>query len=250
MSVQWPLAVQSYCFRSFKENDAVARNVRAIGLSRIEICSNHVDFWNVEEFDDVVSAYKREGVSIVSAGVATLRGVTEKDKHVFEFAQRCGTTLLSVDFPMEIIDNGFEEVERMAEDHGVFLALHNHGGRHWLGNRQALRWLFSRTSARIGLCLDTAWALDTREDPRALTDEFGPRLYALHLKDFIFERTGQPIDVIAGEGNLNLESMKDALVEVGFEGPVIIEYEGNPDNPVPALKDCIVAADKVLPLLH
>ena len=62
----------------------------------------------------------------------------------------------------------------------VRLGIHHHGGGHWLGNSPALRWVSSQSSARFGLCLDTAWALDSGEDPVAMIMEFGPRVHLLH----------------------------------------------------------------------
>ena len=32
-----------------------------------------------------------------------------------------------------------------------------------------------------------------------------------------------------------------ALDDIGFDGPLILEYEGEVDNPMPALKSCVEA---------
>ena len=59
------------------------------------------------------------------------------------------------------------------------------------------------------------------------------------LKDFIFNRAGKPEDVPVGDGNLDLPLLFDTLDELGYNGPLILEYEGSPDNPVPEIKKCI-----------
>ncbi|MFI5356910.1 MAG: sugar phosphate isomerase/epimerase family protein, partial [Opitutales bacterium] len=117
--------------------------------------------------------------------------------------------------------------------------IHNHGGRHWLGNAQMLESVFARTSPRIGLCLDTAWALDAHEDPVALAEKFADRLYGVHLKDFVFDRAGKPADTILGQGNLDLPKFLKLLGGNERTQSVIIEYEGDIENPVPALSECV-----------
>ena len=41
--------------------------------------------------------------------------------------------------------------------------------------------VFASTSPRIGLCLDTAWALDAHEDPVAMAGKFADRLYGVQF---------------------------------------------------------------------
>ena len=99
--------------------------------------------------------------------------------------------------------------------------------------------VFASTSPRIGLCLDTAWALDAHEDPVAMAEKFADRLYGVHLKDFIFDRAGRQSDVVIGEGNLDLPKMLALLEANERTASVIIEYEGDIANPGPALTQCV-----------
>jgi sugar phosphate isomerase/epimerase len=102
--------------------------------------------------------------------------------------------------------------------------------------------VFKQTSKRIGLSLDTAWAIDARQDPVAMAEKFADRLYGIHIKDFIYERVRKPVDVVAGEGLLELPAFLKKLKEIDFNGYCVLEYEADVDNPVPALKNC---AEKV-----
>ena len=63
------VAVQSYCFRGFKDNRQTAQKVKDIGLKAIELCGVHVDFGNTAVFDEALKIYKDAGVKIVSIGV-------------------------------------------------------------------------------------------------------------------------------------------------------------------------------------
>lgn len=235
------LGVQSYCFRGFKDNKAVAGMVRDCGLSRIELCGVHCDFTDVSGFKDVISVYKDAGVEICSIGVQGLNDNVEKERKFFEFVKMAGVKLMSVDFNPDTVPACYRTAEKLADEYGVKLAIHNHGAKHWLGSGQMLEHVFKNTSATIGLCLDTAWALDSREDPVEMAERFKERLYNLHLKDFIFDRAARPQDVVLGEGNLKLKSLLETLEKISFSGEAIIEYEGDVNNPVPALKKCVDA---------
>ncbi len=138
-------------------------------------------------------------------------------------------------------EGGIETAEKLSEEYGVRVALHNHGRQMRYGASWELEEVFANTTANIGLCLDTAWMIDARENPIDVARHFAERLYAVHLKDFVFEPTGKPKDVIVGEGNLDLPGFLRTLVDVGFDGVCTLEYEGDVNDPVPATKACVAA---------
>ena len=139
------------------------------------------------------------------------------------------------------VDEALALAEELTERTGIRVGIHNHGGLHWLGSRTALRWILSKTSDRIGLCLDTAWALDSGEDPIEMISEFGDRLHLLHIKDFAFGRDRLPEDVTVGTGNIDLKELDAAILNAGFDGEAILEYEGEVDDPVPSITECVEA---------
>ena len=239
MGASWEVAVQSFCFRNFKNNGEVAQMVKACGLAAIELCGIHVDFTKKETFPAVIESYRAEGVTIVSAGGNGMSGDEGRDRSQFELLKAAGARTLSVDFAPDNLARRLRVAEKLAEQFDVRLCIHNHGGRHWLGSAQALRWLFTQCGSRIGLCLDTAWALDAGEDPVKMVEEFGSRLYLLHVKDFVFDRARKPEDVVVGTGNLALPTLFAALEKAGFAGKLILEYEGGVEDPVPALTACV-----------
>lgn len=240
------LAVQSYCFRGFKDNQMVAEKAKECGLSAIELCAVHVDFSNEEKFQDVIDLYRRADIRICSIGVQTFSGKEAVERKWFEFAKLAGASTVSASFTVDSVPGCYRVAEKLAEEYNVAVAIHNHGGRHWLGSAQMLGYVLRQTTPRIGLMLDTGWALDAHEDPVAMCEKFGDRLYGLHLKDFVFDRAGKPQDVILGTGNLNIPGLFAALKKRDFRGSLIIEYEGDVRNPVPALRDCVLAIRKAL----
>jgi sugar phosphate isomerase/epimerase len=52
--------------------------------------------------------------------------------------------------------------------------------------------------------------------------------------------------VVVGTGNLDLPGLFKALGKGGFKGQLILEYEGDAKNPVPALKECVAAVRKAM----
>jgi sugar phosphate isomerase/epimerase len=237
------LGIQTYSFRGFRGREIVAK-VRECGLNRVELCTMQADFSDPQALERVLAEYREAGVSIDALGVH--RCGSPDDEAVFAFARRAGASVIGVDFAPTFSLETFRAAERLAERFDLRLAIHNHGGYHWLGSRQMLEEVFARTGERIGLCLDTAWAMHAGEDPLRLVREFGKRLYGLHIKDFAFARSGRVDDVVIGTGNLDLAALADALVEVGFSGYAALEYEGEPEDPVPAIRACVAAARQEL----
>jgi sugar phosphate isomerase/epimerase len=233
-----PLSVQSYCFRHFKDNRVVAGMVKECGLGGIELCGVHANFGQEETFDEVIGIYRAAGIRIVSMGVQGFANKPEAEEKYFRFAQKAGLKVMSANFPPMDLD-AFRTAEKLAERYGINLAIHNHGGKHWLGSAQILQALFARLSPRIGLMLDTAWALDAGENPVRMAEIFAGRLYGLHLKDFTFDRARKPQDTIIGTGNLDLPALHKIAENKGFTGEMILEYEGDVENPIPALRSCV-----------
>jgi inosose dehydratase len=239
--MKYPLGLQSYCLREFKDNVRAASMVRECGLAAIEVWKGHIDFQNADTHAEAIKTYANAGVRIVSTGVNLITPMENDAINIFTFAKTAGVTMISVDFKLEGLDESLEVAERLSEKFGISLAIHNHGGRHWLGNRESLRWIFHRTSKRIGLCLDTAWSIDSGEDPVTMVEEFSQRLFTLHLKDFTYKPDRSLQDVVVGSGNVSLPKLKAALEKTGFSGLMIIEYEAEPKNPVPSLQKCVKA---------
>ena len=235
------LAVQSYCYRGSPDNATVAALVKDCGLDALELCGAHIDFDDEAAFDAVIDTYTQASIKLISLGVESVGTDEPALRKRFNFARKVDATVISIAFPADATSANYRLAEKLCDEYDINGALHNHGSRHWQGSSDAIERLFDQTSSRIGLCLDTAWALDSREDPVALARQFAERLYSVHIKDFVFDRAAQPEDVIVGTGNLDLSAFQQALSDTGFTGPAIIEYEGDVDDPAPALIQCVEA---------
>lgn len=233
------LGVQSYCFRNFKDNQQVAGMVRECSLSRIELCAVHARFQEPPTFEATIAPYREAGIRIGSMGVETFTDDADAARSRFEFAKAAGCEVISTHYKPDTYLDAIQITEDLCDEFGVKIAIHNHGGYHWLGNMEMLEHVFSVSSPNVGLCLDTAWALDAGHDPVKMVEKFGDRLYGLHIKDFTFGADRSRKDVVVGTGNLDLAALRTALDNVGFKGYCVLEYEGDPADPMPAVKACL-----------
>ncbi len=243
MNIGEQLSVQTYCFRNFTDNATVAQMVKECGLAGVEIFGYgiHGDYADPTTFPAVAQIYKDAGLNLDAIGVVTFEGDEAKERKYFESVTASGANLISCSFDIEKLPQCLRTAEKLCEEFDCRVAIHNHGGWDWLGNTSALKWIFGQTSDRIGLCLDTAWAMAASEDPQKMAETFADRLYGLHIKDFVFDRAGKPEDVVVGTGNLDLKTLVNFLNNQENIGWVALEYEGDADAPVPAITECVNA---------
>ena len=133
-------------------------------------------------------------------------------------------------------------VRQWCQEYGVRVGIHCHGGYSFGGQPDVLRHLIGLGQPEVGLCIDTAWAMQIGPrpgDPVQWAENFAGRVYSVHYKDFVFGEDGMWEDVVVGKGNLDLKGFVEALEEGGFDGMAVIEYEADPEDPVPALKECV-----------
>ena len=235
--------VQSYCFRHFKDNALIAQKVRDIGLDQIEFCGVHADLGKPEAFREVVAIYKKAGVSIISIGVQTFEG-HDHEKAWFECAALAGARHISCHFRVQNFMQAVPRVRRWSQEFGIRVGIHCHGGYSFGGQPEVLDYLIGLGGPEIGLCIDTAWAMQIgpgQGNPVEWAKRFAGKIYGVHYKDFVFDRNGQWNDTIVGQGNLDLPAFNAALLQGGFDGMAVIEYEADVENPDPALKRCVEA---------
>ena len=205
-----------------------------------------VDPFRDSDFMSIINTYRSNGIEVSGHGVNGLNSDPATNRTWFEFAKAVGLNSLAASFPKgEEIETG-RCLEPLCEEFGIKIAIHNHGRKHNLGSPDALDRVFSRTTNNIGLCLDTAWMLDSGYDPVEMAEKYRDRLHGVHLKDFIFARDGRPEDTVIGEGNLRLEALIQLLSDTGYDQFLTIEYEGDVEDPVPNCKKCVEAIKDIL----
>jgi sugar phosphate isomerase/epimerase len=242
-----PISIQSWCYRHFKAIPDFAAKLKETGITSTELSGAHANFLDRSTHAATIESLRQNGISLVAIGVEYLSGEKEKDRPRFEFCKAAGIRNMSISFQPDAMFDGIRNIEALADEYDMQLGIHNHGGYDWLGNPPILKYIFSKTGKRIGLHLDTAWAIDAKQDAVAMAETFGERLVGIHIKDFVYDRARKPTDVVSGAGNLDLPKLMKLLDQLNFAGPLVIEYEGDVENPVPALKQCVAALKAAMP---
>jgi len=219
------MGAQSYSFRKFDLAGAIAC-LKDLGLTDMEFCSVHFPCDADDSgFDQVKSTLAEAGVAVPCFGVEGFTEDAAANRKKFEFAKALGVQVLTADPAPESFDN----LDELCDEFGIKIAIHNHGpGARYDKVEDTLRAVEGH-SRLIGACIDTGHSIRSSEDPVDVARQLGDRVISLHLKDWTL---GGKEEII-GEGDLDLPAFAAALRDIGFDGPVVMEYEESPDNPVP-----------------
>ncbi|MFT5378523.1 MAG: sugar phosphate isomerase/epimerase, partial [Candidatus Latescibacterota bacterium] len=143
---------------------------------------------------------------------------------------------------IETYAKAIAQVRGWSREFGIRVGIHSHGGYHFGGQPSVLKHLIGLGGPEIGLCIDTAWAMQIgprQGNPVQWVKDFPGQTYGVHYKDFVFSKDGMWEDVVVGEGNLDLKAFVEVLEADNFDGMAVIEYEADVENPVPALTKCV-----------
>lgn len=231
------LSVQSYTFRHFAEREDMYKKVRECGLNGLEICGVHIKFDDENDVADYLKTSKENGIVTVSAGVNGFSADEKSMKTNFEFAKKAGIKVFGADIDMDAISL----VEKYCGEYGIKLAIHNHGRHHRYGSYEQLDGIFSKTTDNVGLCLDTAWAIDSGINPKEIIEKYYDRLYGIHFKDMVYTdfEAGKFDEVPCGDGSLDIAGVAKLILEAPNLQYISIEYEGEPENPSPSVIKCV-----------
>jgi sugar phosphate isomerase/epimerase len=125
------------------------------------------------------------------------------------------------------ITEAFAEVVRRIGGLDVKVGVENHG--RLANDGFFLRKLIEAVaSPKLGMTIDTGnfhWAGHAPETAEAFIRLLAPYTVNVHVKDVAY-RDGQPVFVPAGRGVIDLRRLFALLAGIGYEGPVVSEYEG------------------------
>ena len=231
---------QSYSLRHFSQTEDLAGEAEKLGLLFVEVHSGHLP---TDATDEGISRFKqaldRVGVEVNAFGVESFTADHEANQRLFQFGQKLDVENLSAD-PSK---DAFESLQQLVAQYDIRIAIHNHGPEDERWRRP--EWILEAVKdldPRIGACVDTGHYLRAGVDPVEAIRMLGSRVWGVHLKDFDAESEEQ----IVGQGRLNLVETFQALLDVGFKGPLSLEYESHMENPVPSMREGLEAAAEAL----
>ncbi len=236
------MSLQSYSLRNFGLEEALAKT-QGLGISFWEAYPGHIAVTDhprkQAEVKALLAKYK---VQLRAFGVVGFTNHEKDARRTFEFARAMGIETLSAspDFA------SLELLDRLTQEYKINLAIHNHGPGDRYDKITDEEKAFVGRGLRIGSCDDTGHFLRSNEDPVLAARVFGRRLLGVHLKDMRTEASGDKTFTELGKGSLDLLSLLKLLKKNRFGGLLSLEYEEQPENPIPAIQACLTTVRETL----
>jgi len=192
----------------------------------------------------------------------------DKLKHGVDVAAQLGVGLLrvfsggyregySLDDGLGWIIDGLGAAAAYAGQHGVTLALENHGLI--AGRSQQVRQIITQVnSPALRANLDTGNFLLVGQDPAEAARDLADVVALVHLKDFRHATAADTVHVykgldgtaftgtVTGEGLVDLPQVVSVLRAAGYTGWLSLEYEGGADPLTIGVPRSLAAAQKLL----
>jgi len=232
--IEFKLGMASFTLREFDLMEA-AQMTKRVGLTHISLKSMHLPL-QLEPRDLKISARKvRElGLELYGCGVVYMSSEREVEQ-AFKYAQAAGMdTVIGVP-EKELLPL----VEEKVRQSGLRLAIHNHGpGDERYPSPSDVYKAVQDMDERIGLCLDVGHTKRLGEDPVLAVKEFADRLHDVHIKD-VNEGSEAGHAVPINRGVIDIPELLRTLIEIDYDGVLGLEYEENPEDPLPEIAESV-----------
>lgn len=240
----WKLGVQTYSFRTVSFFDA-ADKTKALGLRYLEAypgqdigngLSGKMDYhMDAATRTKILEGLRKKGMHLVSYGVVVPE--TEADwKQLFEFAKAMGLkNIVSEPHPAQMA-----LVSRLCNEYKINVAIHDHPRPSHYWSPDTLLAAVKGYSPRIGSCADIGhWAYSDLNVVECMKKVRG-RIKEFHFKDVAnSEPAKREITAVWGTGKVGIKAVMEEMRRQHFSGYVMIEYEDNPENNVPEIKESL-----------
>lgn len=227
------LGVASYSFRNFSRAQAIEMT-KALGTRFINLKSVHLPY-DASPAELAAARHEVEAAGLVMVGGGMITFETDTDDGVrkyFDYAKGAGMPLIVGTCKPAALPR----VEKFAKLYDIKVAIHNHGpeDENFPSPYDALK-AVRNMDARMGLCIDWGHTVRTGADIVRSVADAGPRLLDMHAKDLRDLKVAES-QCIVGEGKIPTSEIFRRLEAMRYAGYVNLEYEIEPDNPLPGMK--------------
>ncbi|HEX3726441.1 MAG TPA: sugar phosphate isomerase/epimerase [Pirellulales bacterium] len=233
------LGMQSYTLREFPVDRAL-EEIKNLGLHTVEFFENHFRHTSSPaEIDAMKSKTQALDIKMRAHGVNPFTKDHEANRRWFEFAKQAGIRNISAD-PTE---DAFDSLDKLCAEYQIRIGIHNHGPHARYNKVSDVLSAVKGRNPLIGACADLGHYIRSAEDPVRAIHLLEGRLFGIHLKDFA-DQKAQTKGVILGQGHLDVVGVFKALKKVNFpaDGYLVLEYEENPKDPLPDVRQCLEVA--------
>jgi len=233
------LGVASYSLRKFPFEQALEMakqcDVRYINFKDVHIPRTD----SPEAIKAARAKTEAAGFTIMGGGTITWQGKGDtweasdeaQVRKDFEYAKLAGMPLIVAAPSFKALDT----VEKVAKEFGIKVAIHNHGpeDKFFPSPYDVYKHIKGRDKI-MGMCVDIGHTWRAGVDPTKAVLELRDRVYDLHVKD-LRDLTNRDSQVIVGKGAIDFPALFRALVKIGYQGHVGLEYEIDVDSPLPGM---------------
>ena len=239
------LGVASYSMRELTL-DLALEGAKTLGITSMTFKDVHLPRTDPPEATRALAAKIRAaGITIAGGGTITLPNDPAQIRKDFEYAKHAGFPLIFISPEPAALDT----IEQMVKTYDIRVAIHNHGpeDKWWPRPQDAYAAIKSRDK-RVGLCVDIGHTTRTGTNPAQAIRECRDRVYDTHIKD-LRVATENHSDIEVGRGVINIPEVFKALLDIGYQGQVGLEYEINAKSPIPGMIESIAYMRGVLAAL-
>jgi sugar phosphate isomerase/epimerase len=227
------LGVASYSLRNFPRDNAIEMT-KALGVRYINFKSMHLPYdASPAEIALARQQLAAAGLELVGGGMITFETDTDDGvRKYFDYAKAAGMPLMVSTCKAGTLPR----VEKFAKQYDIKVAIHNHGPEDpdFPSPYDVLK-AVKGMDPRIGLCIDWGHTVRTGTDVVRATADAGPRLLDMHAKDLRDLKVAES-QCTVGEGKMPTAEIFRQLEKMNYPGYVNLEYEIEPDNPMPGMQ--------------
>ena len=227
------LGVASYSLRNFSRAQAI-QMTKALGTRFINLKSVHLPYdASPSEIASARHEVEAAGLEIVGGGLITFETDTDEGvRKYFDYAKFAGMPLIVGTCKPTVLPR----IEKFVKQYDIKLAIHNHGpdDPDFPSPYDALK-AVQGMDPRMGLCIDLGHTVRTGTDVVRAVADAGPRLLDMHAKDLRDLKVAES-QCIVGEGKMPIAEIFRQLLAMGYSGYVNLEYEIEPDDPMPGMR--------------
>lgn len=246
----WRLGCEAWTFHLFPLFEAIDKTA-SLGLSYFEtgagwaLTKDRPDVKFSENSPaNVISEVKKKladsGLKLVGYWPASFSKEIDQSRKLFEFAKGMGVEVLLGE-PGEDV---FDTLERLCDEYGISLAIHNHPKPSHYWNPDTILKACQGRSKRIGACADTGHWFRSGLNPIECLKKLEGRISSFHFKD-LNQAGPDAHDVPWGTGVCDVKGMLTEVHRQGIKPPFIVEYEYHWENSLPEISQSIAYFDKV-----
>jgi sugar phosphate isomerase/epimerase len=227
------LGVASYSLRNFPRDKAIEMT-KALGVRYINFKSMHLPYdASPAEIALARQQLAAAGLELVGGGMITFETDTDDGvRKYFDYAKAAGMPLMVSTCKAGTLPR----VEKFVKQYDIKVAIHNHGPEDpdFPSPYDVLKAVKGMDS-RVGLCIDWGHTARTGTDVVRATADAGPRLLDMHAKDLRDLKVAES-QCTVGEGKMPTAEIFRQLEKMNYPGYVNLEYEIEPDNPMPGMQ--------------